>query len=306
MSSGTLRFAIVGGYGQVGGLFAREFRAHGSVVVIDPAAQATDESGMRVIAAAVQAGDAQALAELAAADVVLLALPESEVETAVPVAAGAMKSGALLADTLSVKAQVVPLLARWARRQALQACSLAPMFAPALGMAGRPVAVVRIADGDLVEVLLAIMSQAGARLTGISAPEYDRLAAVLQAATHAAVLALGLTVARSGSELGALLALAPPPHLTMLALAARVVAGNPDVYWDIQVSSHDSALMRETLRDSLDELDRSVKESDRASFVNMINGIRDYLGPYHDDLAGRCAALFDRGELRMARCEDGP
>jgi prephenate dehydrogenase len=287
-------------------MFAQEFRTHGSVVIIDPAAHACEEAGVRVIAAAAHIGDADVLAELARADVVLLTLPESAVDQVVPAVARAMKSGAVLADTLSVKAQVVPLLARWASKHGLQACSLAPMFAPALGMAGRPVAAVRVADGDHVEKLLAIMRQAGARLVVLGAAEYDRLAVVLQAATHAAVLALGLTMARSGCAPGALLALAPPPSLTMFALAARIVAGNPEVYWDIQVSNGASAVMREVLRDGLDRLDRSVRESDRLSFAGMMDEVREYLGPHHDDLARRCAALFERDDLRMTEDEGEP
>jgi 4-amino-4-deoxyprephenate dehydrogenase len=301
-----LRFAIVGGHGQVGSMFAREFRTHGSVVIIDPAAHASDQPGMRVIASAAHAGDADVLAELADADVVLLALPESAVDQVVPAVARAMKSGAVLADTLSVKAQVVPLMARWASKHGLQACSLAPMFAPALGMAGRPMAAMRVADGDQVEKLLAIMRQAGARLVELSAAEYDRLAVVLQAATHAAILALGLTMARSGCEPGALLALAPPPSLTMLALAARIVSGNPEVYWDIQVSNGASAVIRDALRDDLDQIDRSVKESDPLSFDSVMDEVREYLGSHLDDLTRRCAALFERDELRITEGDGEP
>lgn len=296
-------FVVAGGYGQVGRLLVRLLKPHGRVTIIDPAARTGAESGLTMISADLQSDRADVRAKLATADMVLLALPENAGLAAVPVAAQLMKEGALLADTLSVKAQIVPLLAEWAHKQKLQACSVALMFAPTLEMATRPVATVGIAGGDQVDALLGIMRVAGARLIATSADEHDRLASVLQAATHAAVLAYGRAVAKSGCDVGTLLALAPPPYTTLMSVLARIVSGTPEVYWSIQTGSSDAADMRERLRDGFEELDRWTADGDEHSFTKAIGEIGDYLGPHREELAQRCATLFQRAELRTFESE---
>jgi prephenate dehydrogenase len=294
------RFAIVGGLGQVGRLFSQLLASHGEVVIVDPAATAASGADYRIVAAAVESGHPDVHSVLAAADIVLLTLPEAAALSATPAVAEMMKPGALLADTLSVKAAIVPLLAEWAGRCALQACSLAPMFGPALGMAGRPLATITVAGGDRVDELLTLIGDAGARLVATTAEDYDRLAAVLQGATHAAVLAFGSAVARSGCDIGALLSLAPPPHLVMLALLARIVSGVPEVYWDIQMGPH-AAMMRGMVRDGLDALDRCADHADYESFAAAIAEVGGYLGPHRADLAEHCVYLLQHGELYATR-----
>lgn len=290
------RFVVVGGAGQIGRLFVELFAARGDVVVVDPAAR-PDGTG-RVLCHRIDEPAPEIRAALAAADTVLLALPETVAVDLVPVVADAMRAGALLVDTLSVKEKVVAALAESARRCGLLACSLNPMFAPALGVAGRPVAAVRVTPGDRVDDLLALLAAAGARLVEVTAEEHDRLTAVLQVATHASVLAFGDAVVASGLDVDTLLGLAPPPHLTMLALLARIVTGQPDVYWDIQAGSEHAAAARDALRTGLRKLDQWVTDRDAAGFRAAFDHIGHHLDGHRDDLAGRCAELFSRQELR--------
>ena len=107
------------------------------------------------------------------------------------------------------------------------------MFAPALGFAGRPVAARRASRGPGAGSAGAgwTLGGAGGELT---ADEHDRIAAATQALTHAAVLAFGLALDDLDVDVAELAAVAPPPHATLLALLARIAAGHPEVYWDVQ------------------------------------------------------------------------
>src|SRR5690242_18993333 len=108
------------------------------------------------------------------------------------------------------------------------------MFAPALGFPGRPVLAVELAGGPRSRALLALVESWGARVLAVGADEHDALAAALQVLPHAALLALGGALERLGVELEALLPVAPPPFVALVALLARIASGAPETYWDVQ------------------------------------------------------------------------
>jgi 4-amino-4-deoxyprephenate dehydrogenase len=113
-------------------------------------------------------------AEIGRADLVVLAVPEQVALACVEGVAGAMRPGALLVDTLSVKGRIVDTVR--AKRFGVEAVSLNPMFAPALGIEGRPVATVVVHDGPRAQDLLRLLGSWGGRVVALSAYEHDRLA----------------------------------------------------------------------------------------------------------------------------------
>ena len=149
--------------------------------------------------------------------------------------ARALEPGALLADTLSVKTAIVAALEDEAPH--LEALSLNPMFAPSLGIDGRAVAAVVVHDGPRARELLELLRSRGAHVVEVSAREHDELTAVTQALTHAAVLAFGLALEELDVDVDALGELAPPPHLTLLAMLARIASGQPATYRDVQAAN---------------------------------------------------------------------
>jgi prephenate dehydrogenase len=288
------RFVVCGGAGSVGSLFCRVFAPAGEVVTVDE-----HPAGPRCVCGDVTRPAPDVCAEIAEADVVLLALPEATCEAAIAAVAREMKAGALLADTCSVKETVTTLLADAADRHNLEACSVNPMFAPALDPAGRPVASVTIRGGPRTQLLHDLLARAGMRLVPVTVTEHDRLTAVMQAATHASVLAFGQVLVQEDCDVEKLVRLAPPPHLTMLSLLARMVSGSPEVYWDIQAGNACAERAREALRDGLDHLSTVVTFAHRPGFADTLAEISDKLGPRGPDLAARCAELFSRPELRV-------
>ncbi|TCO56097.1 prephenate dehydrogenase/arogenate dehydrogenase family protein [Actinocrispum wychmicini] len=290
-------FVVCGGAGSVGGLFCRLFGNSGDVVTVDR------EQG-RHVQGDVTHPSRNVNAVLATADVVLLALPEKACEAAIPVVASTMRAGALLADTSSVKATVAALLAEAAERHDLETLSLNPMFAPTLDPAGRPVATVTIRGGPRTDLVCRLLRDASLRLVPVTADEHDHLTALTQVATHASVLAFGQALVAGGCDVDKLVRLAPPPHLAMLALLARIVRGSPEVYWDIQAGNAEAERARQDLRAGLDHLSTVVTFAHRPGFARTLDEIADKLGPCGGDLAARCAEMLARPEL--GRVSDVP
>jgi prephenate dehydrogenase len=280
------RVAVVGGCGAVGRLFAGALAGAGCEVI------AIDRAGgvqLDVEQPSVQLRDA-----LAGADAVVLALPEAAALTALPHVLEALAPGSLLVDTLSVKGPFADAVSVLAADASVEALSLNPMFAPALGFAGRPVLAVQLAAGPRSQALVALLESLGARVVAVEAGEHDALASALQVIPHAALLALGGALARLGVELDALLPIAPPPFVALVALLARIASATPETYWDVQDANPRAAHARDALATALADLDAAARAHDAAAFGALLEQIEAVLGERREPLAELAAALVAR------------
>jgi prephenate dehydrogenase len=278
------RCVVVGGAGAVGTLFAELLLAAGADVCLVDVTQPS-APGFRYERGDVTAIQAGLAAELGRADIVVLAVPEPVALDAVERLAAILRPGTLLVDTLSVKSRIVASLDAGAGH--LEALSLNPMFAPSLGIDGRAVAAVVVNDGPLAQELLALLRARGGRVVIVGAERHDELAAVSQALTHASILAFGLALAELDADVAELSELAPPPHLTLLAMLARITGGQAETYWDVQAANPFAEQARATLADAMRRLADVVDRGDEAGFGVLLEQLGDRLG--HD--AGHYRAL---------------
>jgi prephenate dehydrogenase len=217
-------------------------------------------------------------------------VPEHVALAAVPALARELRPGALLVDTLSVKTGIVSALAAHAAH--LEAVGLNPMFAPALGFDGRAVAAVVVGEGPRGRALLDAVGRRGGRVVELGADEHDRVAAVTQALTHAAVLAFGLALDELGVGVEDLGAVATPPHLTLLALLARIASGEPETYWDVQAANPHARRARAALAAGLATLAGVADDGTSGEFAAILERAGESLGTDRDAYARTCEQLF--------------
>jgi prephenate dehydrogenase len=286
------RCLVAGGAGAVGGLVVDLLLGAGAdVLVVDVGAPPAEVAPACAYARGdVCAMDARLVAEMRRADIVVLAVPERVALAAMPELARPPRPGGLLVDTLSVKTGIVAALAAHAGH--LEAVSLNPMFAPALGFDGRAVAAVVVRDGPRARALLDAVGRRGGRVAEVGADEHDRVAAVTQALTHAAVLAFGLALDELGVAVEDLGAVATPPHLTMLALLARIASGGPETYWDVQAGNPHARRARSALAAGLATLVDATDHGTGGDFAAILERAHERLGPDCDAYTRICEELF--------------
>jgi prephenate dehydrogenase len=281
---------VVGGSGAVGQMFTVVLaRAGVSVCVVDPIPPASLPPGVRWVDGDIRAPGDAVSAEVAQVDLLLLAVPEPVAVAAVPVLTDLLPGKALLADTLSVKERMAAAMRGFPDRQAV---SFNPMFAPALGMRGRPVVAVVFHGGPLVDDLLVLVEESGGRVVQMEALQHDRLAAIAQALTHATVLAFGHALLTLDADIEELIAVAPPPHAILLALLARIASGNPEVYWDVQSGNPLVSEAHEALAGGLEHVRNIVRSSSGADFKRLLLDIGDVFGGRLEYVQRMCAQLF--------------
>jgi 4-amino-4-deoxyprephenate dehydrogenase len=288
----ALRRCVVVGNGAVGGMFAALLRQSGATVcVIDQRAPAEEPAVTgRFVCGDISALSDVMLAELGQADLVLLAVAEQVALAAVPAVTLGMRPGALLAHTLSVQSRAAAALRAAARP--VEALGLNPLFAPSLGLAGRPVAAIVIQDGPRTAQFLRLVSAWGGHVVLMDAARHDRLAAFTQALTHATVIAFGLALGQWDGEIRELAEIAPPPHTMLLALLARITGGAPEVYWDVQTGNPHGREVVEALSLGIQQLSELTTSGTEVAFAQALHDLGRLLAGKHDWYARLCAQVF--------------
>jgi len=291
--AGLRRCVVVGGTGAVGDMFVELLlRSGAEVSVVDRAADPCGGNRqVRYLRGDITAVGPELTEEIGAADMVMLAVPEPVALDCAGTVADLMREDALLVDTLSVKGRIARAFGD--TRPDIQVVGLNPMFAPSLGMAGRPVAVVVVRDGPRARELIRLVETWGGRPVLVDAEEHDRLTGAAQALTHAAVLAFGLALTELGVGIRELGAIAPPPHATLLAMLARIASGAPEVYWDVQAANPRAAAARGALAGAVRRLAELIDSGDESAFAATLERLRSFLGPDLDRYRELCARAFE-------------
>jgi prephenate dehydrogenase len=288
------QIVIAGGGGAVGTLFADALLAagHPAATVIDRRsdAAAPGRAG-RVLAGDVQHPTEEARALVRACDLLILATPEPVAIAAAGWMLPEMKRDSLAVETLSVKSRYAAAVATIDTRAELLGVN--PMFAPGLGFAGRSVVAVPYRCGGLAQLLLDFIGAQGSDIVQLSADEHDRACAALQVATHASVLAFGMALSATGYDLAAAERIMPPPHRTLLALLARILSGDPEVYRDIQSANPYAGRVRLDLLEAHRRLERIVASDDPEPFHALVTDLRRLLVGARTDYPRLCARLFE-------------
>jgi 4-amino-4-deoxyprephenate dehydrogenase len=275
------RVVIAGGSGAVGSLFAEQLQESGNdVVIVDRATPGPTHRVTRFVRGDISDPGAEVADVVRTADAVLLSVPEPVALVAIGRLVGTLRPGALIADTLSVKSTVVPALHAAAMIAGeVEALSLNPMFAPALGFAGHPVASVVVRDGQRGRALHNLIEHWGARVVNVTADQHDRVSAASQALTHAAVIAFGAALAELDVDMADLDRMGPPPHIALLSLLARIASGTPEVYWDVQAANPYAPAARRALSRGVSQLEGAVEDGDPAAFGDLLDRLCGVLGP---------------------------
>jgi len=261
---------VMGCNGGFGEQFCRRFAADGARVSgIDLHSSATASNCVSdYVACDVVRPDERAAAFVAAADWIIIAIPEAPALAALRGTVSLAKRGALLADILSVKGQIVSTAISCVRDH--EYLSLHPLFSPQEQFCGT-VAVTPVRAASQASLLLRSLVTWGGTILEMTADDHDRAMAMVQVIAHAAILSFGAAgeeFARTSSPLAT-----TPVHTMLSGLVRRITAGDPALYWDIQRTNVHAAGARERLARNLDEFRRAIDSGDVDAFTALFRRV---------------------------------
>ena len=251
---------IVGGNGQLGGLFGRMFKLSGYEVKIldsqdwDKVDEILDNAGLVVVTVPIHLTEG-VIAKL-----------------------GNLPIDCILCDLTSIKSK--PLQAMMNIHQG-PVVGLHPMFGPDIPSLAKQVIV--YSDGRGSESYQWLLNQFGiwgASLCQMDAAEHDHGMTLIQALRHFTSFAYGLHLSKENPNIDQLLKLSSPIYRLEIAMVGRLFAQDPNLYGDIILSSDENIEMIRRFHSRFGEALEILDGKDKAKFVDSFNQVSGWFGDY--------------------------
>ncbi|NRF26610.1 bifunctional chorismate mutase/prephenate dehydrogenase [Vibrio coralliilyticus] len=251
---------IVGGNGQLGGLFGRMFKLSGYDVKVlgskdwDKADEMLVDAGLVVVT-------------------VPIYLTQGVIEKL-----GKLPKDCILCDLTSIKSK--PLQGMLNVHQG-PVVGLHPMFGPDVPSLAKQVIVYCDGRGEEhYQWLLKQFSIWGASLCQIDASEHDHGMTLIQALRHFTSFAYGLHLSRENPNIDKLLKLSSPIYRLELAMVGRLFGQDPNLYGDIILSSDENIEMIKRFHQCFGEALKVLDGKDKQAFVTSFNKVSEWFGDY--------------------------
>ncbi|NOI78143.1 bifunctional chorismate mutase/prephenate dehydrogenase [Vibrio coralliilyticus] len=251
---------IVGGNGQLGGLFGRMFKLSGYDVKVlgskdwDKADEMLVDAGLVVVTVPIH-------------------LTQGVIEKL-----GKLPKDCILCDLTSIKSK--PLQGMLNVHQG-PVVGLHPMFGPDVPSLAKQVIVYCDGRGEEhYQWLLKQFSIWGASLCEIDASEHDHGMTLIQALRHFTSFAYGLHLSRENPNIDKLLKLSSPIYRLELAMVGRLFGQDPNLYGDIILSSDENIEMIKRFHQCFGEALKVLDGKDKQAFVTSFNKVSEWFGDY--------------------------
>lgn len=251
---------VVGGHGQLGGLFCRLFELSGYQVrklgsdEWDQADEMLADAGMVVVSVPINVTE-QVIAKL-----------------------GNLPADCILADLTSVKSGPLQAMLEVHKGPVI---GLHPMFGPDIPSLAKQVIV--YCDGrnpDHYQWLLEQFQIWGASLNRISAIEHDQGMTLIQALRHFTSFVYGVHLAEEDPRLDQLLSLSSPIYRLELAMVGRLFAQDAQLYADIIMSAPQNLAMIKRFHQRFGEAITMLESKDKAAFTQAFDQVENWFGDY--------------------------
>ena len=251
---------IIGGKGQLGGLFGRMFKLSGYEVKIlgsqdwHRSEEILDGAGLVVVTVPIH-------------------LTEEVIERL-----GTLPEDCILCDLTSIKSK--PLQAMLNIHSG-PVVGLHPMFGPDVSSLAKQVIVYCDGRGEeQYQWLLKQCSIWGASLCQIDASEHDHGMTLIQALRHFTSFAYGLHLSRENPNIGQLLQLSSPIYRLELVMVGRLFGQDPNLYGDIIFSSEENIAMIKRFHRCFGEALEILDSRNKQAFVASFDKVSDWFGDY--------------------------
>ncbi|HDY7739009.1 TPA: bifunctional chorismate mutase/prephenate dehydrogenase [Vibrio vulnificus] len=272
---------IIGGHGQLGGLFARMFTLSGYQVKIlgskdwHRADEILDGAGLVVVTVPIH-------------------LTQGVIEKLTQ-----LPSDCILCDLTSIKSKPLKTMLDVHSGPVV---GLHPMFGPDVPSLAKQVIV--YCDGRGAEQYQWLLQQFkiwGVSLCQIEASEHDHGMTLIQALRHFTSFAYGMHLSQENPSLDKLLKLSSPIYRLELAMVGRLFAQDPNLYGDIILSSQENIDMIKRFHRRFGEALEMLDQHDKARFVERFTQVSDWFGEYSQQFMAESQNLLKQANDNLHR-----
>jgi len=272
---------VIGGNGQLGGLFGRMFKLSGYDVKVlgskdwDKADELLKDAGLVVVTVPIH-------------------LTEGVIDKL-----GNLPSDCILCDLTSIKSK--PLQRMLAVHQG-PVVGLHPMFGPDVPSLAKQVIVYSDGRGqESYQWLLEQFAIWGASLCSMDAQEHDHGMTLIQALRHFTSFAYGLHLSKENPNIDRLLQLSSPIYRLEIAMVGRLFAQDPNLYGDIILSSDENIAMIRRFHHCFGEALKILEGKDKAQFVESFKEVSEWFGDYSQQFLQESQSLLKQAHDSIHR-----
>ena len=272
---------VIGGNGQLGGLFGRVFKLSGYDVKVlgskdwDKADELLKDAGLVVVTVPIH-------------------LTEGVIDKL-----GNLPNDCILCDLTSIKSK--PLQRMLAVHQG-PVVGLHPMFGPDVPSLAKQVIVYSDGRGqESYQWLLEQFAIWGASLCSMDAQEHDHGMTLIQALRHFTSFAYGLHLSKENPNIDRLLQLSSPIYRLEIAMVGRLFAQHPNLYGDIILSSDENIAMIRRFHHCFGEALKILESKDKAQFVESFNEVSEWFGDYSQQFLQESQSLLKQAHDSIHR-----
>jgi chorismate mutase/prephenate dehydrogenase len=263
------RFLLVGGRGRMGQLYHRLLAERGHAIEV------------------LEKGDPISDDAIAAADIVLVAVPMSEAERMCATLGPRVRPDALLCDINSLKTGVCRSLADNCAGEAL---GTHPMFGPSVSSFRRQkIIFCPVRPGPMADWFRHELGRLGADIVDTEPETHDAMMAVVQVLTHFGIMVMGRALSRCGIDLADTMRFMSPIYRLEVAMIGRLFSQDPELYQEILMANPNGKAFRDVFIDTAQSLAKAIDRKDREAFQR---GFAD-AAAYFSDFSGEAMALSD-------------
>ncbi|MFC0179693.1 bifunctional chorismate mutase/prephenate dehydrogenase [Thorsellia kenyensis] len=255
---------IIGGYGQMGQLYAKLFRLSGYQVVLFGTNDWQDDIKVNA---------------LKNAGLVVISVPISqtiEVIEKLPI----LKEECILCDLTSIKQKPLDVMMK---KHTGPVVGLHPMFGPdVVSLAKQVIALTKGRHEKAYNWLIEQFKIWGAHIVETTPEEHDECMQLIQALRHFTTFVYGLNLSKQKANLNTLLNLSSPIYRLELIMVGRLFAQDPTLYADIIMSSDKNIETIDKFYQIFSEALVMIKNKDKYSFVQEFNQISQWFSDHAD------------------------
>ncbi|GEA50645.1 T-protein [Vibrio inusitatus NBRC 102082] len=272
---------IIGGNGQLGGLFKKMFELSGYKVSVVGSKNWHEADSM-----------------FATAGLVVVTVPINKTESIIA-KLGNLPKDCILCDFTSIKAK--PLQAMM-DVHAGPVVGLHPMFGPDVPSLAKQVIVhCEGRGGENYQWLLDQFAIWGASLCPMDAEQHDNGMTLIQALRHFTSFAYGLHLSKENPNIDTLLKLSSPIYRLEIAMVGRLFAQDPDLYGDIILSSEQNVEMIKRFHARFGEALALLDNHDKTAFVEQFNAVSGWFGDYSQQFMSESQNLLKQANDSIQR-----
>ncbi len=271
---------IIGGKGNMGKYFADFFERNGyKVIVSDRGTKLKNKDIAKK------------------ADVVLVSVPINVTEKVIQEIAPLMTRKQCLMDLTSIKGPAMDAM----KKSKAHVIGLHPIFGPTNPIEGQTLVLCSARAGGYKKWMRKLLKDNKVHVREMSAKKHDELMAYVQVLAHFANVSLADALRKSKISLDDFLAVQSPIYRFEILMAGRILAQDPALYANIQMSNPRAKKVLHDFIDSAKDLAGTVEEKSLQRFEKFFKDASSYFGRFKKVALQESTGLIDFIHARNTR-----